>query len=169
MIHVIMKSFTSTEKHSCALLKQNHWETVDWNSRRKWRSAVADTSLASLIGCEPGAQKQSTTNDTKNWISTMNEEFFDSLSLRNDCAQEGNIFCRFYTTMERQILTFYQGEYAIHIHVAKCDRERLDFSFGQLHLQFVLGLILVPVSTWSLKVHTINIRCPGICNEVLEN
>ena len=72
---------------------------------------------------------------------------FSTLSLRNDCAREGNIFFRFYTTMERQILTFHQGEYAIRIHVAKCDRERLDFSFGQLHLQFVLALILVSVST----------------------
>ena len=71
--------------------------------------------------------------------------------------------------MERQTLTFYQGEYTIRIHVAKCDRERLDFSFGQLHLKFVVVLILVSASTRSLKVHTINIRNVGICDEILEN
>ena len=71
--------------------------------------------------------------------------------------------------MERQTLTFYQGEYTIRIHVAKCDRERLDFSFGQLHLKFVVVLILVSAATRSLKVYTINIRNVGICDEILEN
>lgn len=67
------------------------------------------------------------------------------------------------------MLTFHQGEYTVCIHVAKCDCERLDFSLGQLHLQFLLDVILVSVFNWSLRVHTIKIRNSRMCQELLEN
>ena len=57
-------------------------------------------------------------------------------------------------------LTFHQGEYTICIHETKCDGERLDLSFGELYLKFLLVLFLVSASTRSLKVQTINIRSP---------